>query len=102
MEREWSRIKGLAFGAGLLANVGDAYRFLMDTYNDGDEIFLFGFSRGSFTVRALASLIHVYGLLCAGNQEAIPYILQKYSKNLARSQAPKENILSQPAPPKSG
>jgi uncharacterized protein (DUF2235 family) len=80
IEREWSRIKGLAFGAGLLANVGDAYRYLMDTYNDGDEIFLFGFSRGSFTVRALASLIHVYGLLCAGNQEAIPYILQMYAK----------------------
>jgi uncharacterized protein (DUF2235 family) len=50
IERERSRIKGLAFGAGLFANVGDAYRFLMDTYNDGDEIFLFGFSRGSFTV----------------------------------------------------
>lgn len=80
VEREWSRIKGLAFGAGLLANVGDAYRYLMDTYNDGDEIYLFGFSRGSFTVRALASLIHVYGLLCAGNQEAIPYILQMYAK----------------------
>lgn len=79
--REWSRMKGLAFGAGLLANVGDAYRYLMDTYEDGDEIFLFGFSRGSFTVRVLASVIHVYGLLCAGNQEAIPYILQMYSKN---------------------
>jgi uncharacterized protein (DUF2235 family) len=78
--REWSKIKGLAFGAGLLANVGDAYRYLMDNYDDGDEIFLFGFSRGSFTVRALASLIHVYGLLCGGNQEAIPYILQMYSK----------------------
>lgn len=79
--REWSKIKGLGFGAGLLANVGDAYRYLMDTYADGDEIFLFGFSRGAFTARALASLIHVYGLLCAGNHELIPYILQMYSKN---------------------
>ncbi len=80
-EREWSKIKGLAFGAGLLANIGDAYRYLMDTYEDGDEIYLFGFSRGAFTARALASFIHVYGLLCAGNQGAIPYILQMYSKN---------------------
>jgi uncharacterized protein (DUF2235 family) len=79
--REWSRIKGLAFGAGLLFNLGDAYRYLMDTYEDGDEIYLFGFSRGAFTVRALASLIHVYGLLCPGNQGAIPYILQMYSQN---------------------
>jgi uncharacterized protein (DUF2235 family) len=78
--REWSRIKGLAFGAGLLSNVGDAYRYLMDNFSEGDEIYLFGFSRGSFTVRILASLLHVYGLLCAGNQDAIPYVLQMYSK----------------------
>jgi uncharacterized protein (DUF2235 family) len=78
--REWSRIKGLAFGAGLLANVGDAYRYLMNTYEDGDEIYLFGFSRGAFTARALASLIHVYGILCAGNEGVIPYILQMYAK----------------------
>jgi len=77
--RAWSKLKGLAFGAGLLDNVGDAYRYLMDTYADGDEIFLFGFSRGAFTVRALASLLHVFGLLCAGNQGAIPYILRMYS-----------------------
>jgi uncharacterized protein (DUF2235 family) len=80
IDREWSRIKGLAFGAGLLDNMGDAYRYLMDTYVDGDKIFLFGFSRGAFTARALASLIHVFGLLCAGNHGAIPYILQMYAR----------------------
>jgi uncharacterized protein (DUF2235 family) len=77
--RAWSKLKGLGFGAGLLFNVGDAYRYLMDTYEDGDEIFLFGFSRGAFTARALASLLHVFGLLCAGNQGAIPYILRMYA-----------------------
>jgi len=85
IEREWSRVKGLAFGAGLLANIGDAYRYLMDTYEDGDDIYLFGFSRGAFTVRALASVIHVYGLLCPGNLEAVPYILQMYSRNSRRA-----------------
>lgn len=78
--REATRIAGLAFGAGLLPNVGHAYRYLMDTYVDGDEIFLFGFSRGAYTARALASILHVFGLLCAGNHEAIPYILSMYSK----------------------
>ena len=34
----WSVVKGLAFGAGLLANVGDAYRYLMDVYKNGDQI----------------------------------------------------------------
>jgi uncharacterized protein (DUF2235 family) len=78
--RGWSVFKGIAFGAGLLANIGDAYRYLMDNYADGDRIYLFGFSRGAFTARALASLLHVFGLLCAGNHEAIPYILRMYSK----------------------
>ena len=80
IDKQWTRIKGLAFGAGLLANVGDAYRFLMDTYKDGDAIFVFGFSRGAFTARTLCSLLHVFGLLCAGNHELIPYILKMYAK----------------------
>src|SRR5581483_8961268 len=40
LEKEWSRIKGLAFGAGLLDNVADAYRYLMNTYEDGDHLYL--------------------------------------------------------------
>src|SRR5262245_15916434 len=48
--RWWSVVKGLAFGAGLSANVADAYVFLMRTYEPGDRIWLFGFSRGAYTV----------------------------------------------------
>src|SRR5947209_11463727 len=53
IEKTCSRIKGLAFGGGLLDNVADAYRYLMDVYADGDDIYLFGFSRGAYTVRVL-------------------------------------------------
>ena len=81
-----SKWRGLAFGKGLLANVGDAYRYLMDTYSDGDEIYLFGFSRGAFTARAFASLIHVYGLLCPGNYGCIPYILDMYARESRKAQ----------------
>jgi uncharacterized protein (DUF2235 family) len=76
----WSVVMGLAFGVGLLANVGDAYRYLMDTYEDGDQIFLFGFSRGAYTVRALAGVLHMFGLLCPGNNGLIPYIIRLYAK----------------------
>src|SRR5205085_5491360 len=55
----WSIVKGLAFGGGLLDNVGDAYRFLMNAYEGGDDIYLFGFSRGAYTVRAGARHAHV-------------------------------------------
>jgi hypothetical protein len=78
--RQWSRIRGLAFGAGLKANVADAYRYLMNTYEDGDRIFLIGFSRGAYTVRVLAGLIHMFGLACAGNEGLIPYIMRLFSK----------------------
>jgi uncharacterized protein (DUF2235 family) len=90
--RKWSQLKGLAFGRGLLPNVGDAYRYLMDTYADGDEIYLFGFSRGSFTARAFAGVIHMYGLLCAGNHGCIPYILQMYSEQSRKARHTKRTF----------
>jgi uncharacterized protein (DUF2235 family) len=71
--RFWSKVKGLAFGAGFQANVLDAYRYLMEVYNDGDEIYLFGFSRGAYTARALAGMLHGYGLLCRGNEGHLLY-----------------------------
>jgi uncharacterized protein (DUF2235 family) len=71
--RYWSKVKGLAFGAGFKANVLDAYRYLMEVYNDGDQIYIFGFSRGSYTARALAGLLHGYGLLCRGNEGHMLY-----------------------------
>jgi uncharacterized protein (DUF2235 family) len=76
----WTRVAGLAFGMGLLANVGDAYRYLMNTYEVGDQIFLFGFSRGAYTARALAGVLHMFGLLYPGNDGLIPYILRMYAK----------------------
>lgn len=76
--KSWSKLKGLAFAAGFRDNVLDAYRYLMNTYNDGDHIFLFGFSRGAYTARALAGMIHGYGLLCKGNEGHIPYVWRDF------------------------
>lgn len=92
LAKKWSVIKGLAFGASLQANIADAYRYLMNTYADGDRIFLFGFSRGAYTARALASLLHVYGLLCAGNEGLIPYILRLYSKTTRQANHKKKTF----------
>ncbi len=89
LEEEWSVLKGLAFGAGLMDNVGDAYRYLMDLYSEGDDIYLFGFSRGAYTARALAGLLHMFGLLCPGNEGLIPYVTRMFaqaSRNLAKHQ----------------
>ena len=57
------RLVGGAMGAGLDFNVRQAYRFLAGNYEEGDEIYLFGFSRGAYTVRSLAGMIGLAGML---------------------------------------
>lgn len=59
----WERLRGGAFGFGLARNVLDAYRFLTDAYEPGDELFFFGFSRGAYTARSLAGLVRNCGVL---------------------------------------
>jgi uncharacterized protein (DUF2235 family) len=53
-----SGLTGGAFGAGLDKNIMDAYRFIVQNYKSGDRIYLFGFSRGAYTVRSLAGLLN--------------------------------------------
>ena len=59
-------VSGGAFGLGLSENVREAYDFLVENYHDGDEIYIFGFSRGAFTARSLVGLISKCGLLRRG------------------------------------
>ncbi len=54
---------GGATGDGLTLNIEQAYLQLVEHYEEGDEIFLFGFSRGAYTVRSLGGLIRNIGLL---------------------------------------
>lgn len=57
------RVVGGAIGDGLDMNIEDAYRFLVNNYEAGDEIFFFGFSRGAYTVRSVGGLIRKCGIL---------------------------------------
>ncbi len=59
----WDKIWGGAAGSGLERNVHDAYRFLIANYEAGDELFLFGFSRGAFTARSIAGMVRKCGIL---------------------------------------
>lgn len=74
--RTFTRVLGKAFGYGLKGDIRDAYVFLMQTYQPGDSIYLFGFSRGAFTVRAVASLIRMYGMIRKGNEPLVPYAIR--------------------------
>lgn len=52
-----------ATGTGISENIVQAYTFLVHNFERGDRIFLFGFSRGAFTVRSLAGLIRTAGIV---------------------------------------
>jgi uncharacterized protein (DUF2235 family) len=54
---------GGVFGAGLVKNLSDGYRFLIFNYSPGDEIYVFGFSRGAYTARSFVGLLSTCGIL---------------------------------------
>lgn len=84
--RRVSKLAGLAFGFGLRTNLGEAYTYLMQHYEAGDRLFVFGFSRGAYTARALAGLLKAIGLLRPGSENLVPYAVSVYGRNKDWSQ----------------
>ena len=72
------KITGGAFGSGIEDNVRALYRFLLYNWEAGDEIFLFGFSRGAFTVRTLAGFMYMVGLVEKDDDYYVPEIYACY------------------------
>ncbi len=71
----YDHLMGGAFGVGLSENIRQGYRWLCKNYKEGDEIYLFGFSRGAYTARSLVGLIRKCGLL---NEPTKGLVLQAY------------------------
>src|SRR5437763_8038046 len=63
----------LAIAWLLQEHVTSGYRFLMRYYQPGDNVFIFGFSRGAYSARVLAAMLYKTGLLTSGNEELIPF-----------------------------
>ena len=73
-----SQIVGAGLGHGMKKRIGYGYNFLAQNYQQGDEIYIFGFSRGSLQARALAGIIAHAGLpdaheKCNGKERGIPF-----------------------------
>jgi uncharacterized protein (DUF2235 family) len=77
----WTKVRGLAFGYGLSENIADAYRFLMLNFQREDQVYIFGFSRGAYTARALCGMLRMFGLLAPGNEGLIPYALRLFKRH---------------------
>lgn len=58
-----NKIRGGLFGKGVSENISQAYDFLCKTWEPGDEIYVFGFSRGAYTARSLVGLLNLVGIL---------------------------------------
>ena len=67
----WRRVTGNVSGAGISKNIKECYRYIFDHFESGDQIFLFGFSRGATTVRSLSGFIHLFGMLPKARPELI-------------------------------
>lgn len=82
--RRLSRLGGLALGRGLRQNLGEAYAYLMNTWRPGDKLFVFGFSRGAYTARALCGMVYRVGLLRPGSENLVPYAVRVYARRTGR------------------
>lgn len=76
----WRKFTGQAAGAGISQNILECYRFIFENYEAGDDIYLFGFSRGATTVRSLSGLIHYFGILPKSRPELIKQAYGIYKK----------------------
>lgn len=76
-----TRAAGMVAGAGIRDNLEQAYAWLANHYRDGDRIFVFGFSRGAYTARALTGMLSTVGLLHAGADNLVPYAVKLYATN---------------------
>src|SRR4051812_32337727 len=75
-----TRLRGGMFGYGLNDEIIRAYEWLIDHYNVGDELFIFGFSRGAYTARSLSGLISKCGLIVAGAPLSVRQLYARYRR----------------------
>ncbi|MFN2338963.1 MAG: DUF2235 domain-containing protein [Gammaproteobacteria bacterium] len=74
------KLVGGMTGRGIHKNIMDDYRYIVQNYSPGDELYLFGFSRGAYTVRSLCGLINNCGILKRPDARMIEAAFDHYKK----------------------
>ena len=95
LSRRLERLHGLVFGKGIYENIAEAYRFILRNWQPGDEIFLFGFSRGAFTARSVGGLVTQFGILRPDMDGLIATLLHTYFLNRKKGGHEYERIRAQ-------
>lgn len=88
LKQKFLGVLGLAMGYGLDDNVLGAYRFLVENWEEGDRIYLFGFSRGAWTARVLAGLVHLIGLVRPSQLNMCDNALATYKRAARENKMP--------------
>jgi len=76
----YDKVSGGITGKGIHKNIMDDYRYIVQNYSPGDELFLFGFSRGAYTVRSLCGMINNCGILKRPDAELIQAAFDLYKR----------------------
>ncbi|MES2584468.1 MAG: DUF2235 domain-containing protein [Pseudomonadota bacterium] len=95
IHRKAQRVAGLAFGRGAYENIAECYLFLMRNYQPGDQIFIFGFSRGAFTARSVAGLVNMFGVLQARMESMLSTLIHTYFSDRKQGQTDANQIAQQ-------
>jgi uncharacterized protein (DUF2235 family) len=85
---------GGAFGWGLDGKVKEAYEFICNVYSAGDELYLFGFSRGAYTARSVAGMIRKCGIVTDTSADGINAAFDLYRKTGPENLPDKPHIMS--------
>lgn len=85
---------GGAFGWGLDGKVKEAYEFICKVYSAGDELYLFGFSRGAYTARSVAGMIRKCGIAKDTSPEGINAAFELYRKTGSQNAPDQPHIMS--------
>jgi uncharacterized protein (DUF2235 family) len=79
MRHTTERLSALASGRGVYENIARAYIFLMHHWHGpSDEIYLFGFSRGAFTARAVTGMVNLFGIIRPEHEAMVPTLVSVY------------------------
>ncbi|KAL3448254.1 hypothetical protein BJX65DRAFT_317476 [Aspergillus insuetus] len=90
LKSAYAKAKAAAIGSTFADHVMGGYKFLMRYYCPGDQIYLFGFSRGAYVARFFAEMLDRIGLLETGNEELISFAWKTFAKWQQRTSRTKE------------
>lgn len=91
------KVMGGTIGLGLSEDIRDCYQWLATHYQEGDELFLFGFSRGAFTARSLGGMIGQCGIVRFASDEGMGEVVERIYDQGYRKKQPLADLAFYPA-----